>query len=132
MNQKNNYLEEHFDEVREQFDLLNYWIFFNAAAQMIPGKYWLKAIRDYFDFLERGRFEETPIPDIAAHPWVASIFFECVERSAKFIHADKEEVTMMYRPMQAGNLIADIFDWKEGDNIVFSDLAYPSFPCIFK
>lgn len=131
MDLRNNYLEQNFDAIREEFDLLKYWTYFNAADQMIPGNYWLKACHDFYDFQERGRTEDIPDPDIATHPFLMSTTFEAVERSAKFINADKEEVTLMYRPMLAGNMIVDMMEWKKGDNIVFTDLAYPSFPYIF-
>jgi len=130
--QKTNWLEDHLDEVRAEFDLTNYWIYFNAADQMIPGAYWLKAVRDFFDFQERGRMEDIPVQDIATHPFLTSAYYEAIEKSARLIGADPEEVTLAYRPMQVGNLVVnDLLDWKEGDNIVFTDLGYPSFAYIF-
>jgi len=127
MEQEKNYLEEHLDEVREQFGLLNYWTFLNAADQMIPGKYWLDACREFYNLVEAGRMEDIPTADIATHPFLTTTFFETIERAAQLIHADKEEVLNIYRPMIAANLILyDILDWGKGDNIVFTDLEYPS------
>jgi len=132
MNLENNYLESHFDEVRGQFELLNHWNYLNAADQMIPGNYWLKACHDFYDFQAKGRTEDIPNPDIATHPFLMQKTFEAVRKSAKFIHADSDEVTLMYRPMLACNLIVNMIDWKKGDNVVFTDLDYPSFPFIFE
>jgi len=132
MNSKSNYLEEHLDDVRAEFDLTNYWTFFNAADQMLPGNYWLKAMRDCLDFQERGRMEDIPVQDIATHPFLTSVVYEAVEKSAQLIGADPEEVCLAYRPMQVCNLVVnDILDWKKGDNVVLTDLQYPSFGYIF-
>jgi cysteine desulfurase / selenocysteine lyase len=129
---KDNYLEEHLDEIRGEFKLLDHWIFLNAADQMIPGNYWLKAVHDFYDFQEAGRMEDIPVQDIATHPFLMTAWSECVERGARLINASKDEVTMMYRPMHAGNLIVnDLLTWNYGENIVFTDLDYPSFPYIF-
>ena len=130
MNLKN-YLEENIEEVREEFPLLKHWVFLNAADQMIPGNYWLKAVQEFYEFQKAGRMEDIPVQDIATHPFLTQTFFECCERAARFIHADKEEVILIYRPMQVANLIInDLLEWKEGDNVVFSDLEYPSFTFI--
>ena len=42
-----NYIDNHIDEIRAEFKLLDHWIYLNAADQMIPGKYWLDAVRDF-------------------------------------------------------------------------------------
>ena len=124
-------LEKNINEVRKEFKLLDYWTFLNAADQMIPGNYWLKAVREFYNFQETGRMEDIPVQDIATHPFLTTTFFEAIERSANFIHADKEEVTPMYRIMTASNLLLyDMIDWKKGENVVFTDLAYPSIPYI--
>lgn len=133
MDDTKNYLEEHFQEVRGEFNLLNHWIFLNAADQMIPGNYWLKAVREFYDFQEMGRIEDIPVQDIATHPFLMATWAECVKRSARLIKAKEKEVTMMYRPMHACNLIVnDMLEWSKGDNIIFTDLDYPSFPYIFE
>ena len=136
MNLKNNYLEEHFYKVREQFSLLDHWVFLNAADQSIPGNYWLKAVRKFFDFQESGRMEDIPNQDIATHPFLMAATYEAMEKSARLIGADSQEVTLMYRPLQACNLIINdmleaMQEWKKEDNIVFTDLTYPSFPYVF-
>ena len=100
MSSKVNYLEERFDDVREQFNLLDHWVFLNVADQAIPGKYWLKAVREFFDFQEAGRLEDIPNQDVATHPFLMAATYEAIERSAKLIGADKDEVTLMYRPLQ--------------------------------
>ncbi len=128
-----NYLSQHIDDVRAEYDLLSYWVYLNAGDQMIPGNYWLKAVRDFFSFQERGRMDDIPVQDIATHPFLTTAYYEATELSAKLIHADPEEVTLAYRPMQVCNLVVnDLLHWDKGDNIVFTDLTYPSFPYVFQ
>ena len=76
--------------------------------------------------------EDIPIQDIATHPFLTTAYYEATEMTARFIGADPEEVTLAYRPMQVCNMIVnDLLEWKAGDNIVFTDLQYPSFPYVF-
>jgi len=128
-----NYIDEHIDEIRGEFKLLDHWIYLNAADQMIPGRYWLDAIRDFYGFVEYGRMEDIPNADIATHPFLTAACTESIERSARFINADPDEVTNIYRPAIAANLILyNMFDWHEGDNFVITDLSYPSIPYILQ
>jgi len=133
---KINYLEDRFDWVREQFTLLEHWNFFNVADQAIPGQYWLRAVRQFFDFQEAGRMEDIPNQDIATHPFLMEATYDAAARSAKLIGADLDETCLMYRPLQAANMICndilpDIEPWKKGQNIVFTDMCYPSGPYVF-
>lgn len=122
-----------WEKTREEFPFLQHSIYLNAADQMMPGKYWLNAIRECLDLQESGKMEDVPVADVATHPFLTPVFYECIDRASKFIHAKSSEVTNMYRIMTATNLIVnDIIDWKKGDNIVFTDLTYPSMPFIFK
>jgi len=128
-----NYIDKHIDEIRNEFKLLDHWVYLNAADQMIPGRYWLDAIRDFYNFVEYGRMEDIPNADIATHPFLTAAWSESIERSARFINADKDEVTNIYRPAITANLILyNMFDWHEGDNFVITDLSYPSIPYILQ
>ncbi|MCD6445337.1 aminotransferase class V-fold PLP-dependent enzyme [Candidatus Bathyarchaeota archaeon] len=120
-------LEGNLEKIREEFPLLNYYTFFNAASQTLPGKYWLKAMRECLQFQESGRIESIPVPDVASHPFLTNVFFSCIEEAAKLIHAKTTEVTNMYRVMTAANLIVNnMIEWRKDDNAVFTDLTYPS------
>lgn len=116
------------DKIRQDFPMLKYWTFLNAGGMMIPGKYWLKAAHEFFDLQEKGRMESG---DIASHPFLSGRAMHAKEEATKLIHAEKEEVTNMYRVMTASNLILnDMISWEKEDNVVFTDLAYPSIPFI--
>ncbi len=128
-----NYIDNHIEDIRSEFKLLQHWVYLNAADQMIPGKYWLDAVRDFYNFVEYGRMEDIPTADIATHPFLLAAFSESIERSARFINADPDEVTNTYRPAITANLILyNMFDWFEGDNVVITDLSYPAIPYILQ
>ncbi len=120
-------LEKNIYKVREEYDLLKHWIFFNAGAVMLPGNYWLKAEQDFLEFQRRGAFESLPVSGIAAHPFLTHTYHECIERAAKMIHAKPNEVTLMYRVVTAANLIIhNLLSLRKEDNVVFTEFTYPS------
>ena len=128
-----NTIDNNIDAIRSEFKLLDHWIYLNAADQMIPGNYWLSAARDFYSFQEYGRMEDIPTADIATHPFLMALAGECIERAARLINADKDEVTNCYRPCITANLIFyNMFEWHSGDNVVFTDLSYPSIPYILQ
>lgn len=128
-----NTIDNNIDAIRSEFKLLDHWIYLNAADQMIPGNYWLSAARDFYGFQEYGRMEDIPTADIATHPFLMALAGECIERAARLINADKDEVTNCYRPCITANLIFyNMFEWRSGDNVVFTDLSYPSIPYILQ
>lgn len=111
--------------------MLNHWVFFNAADQMVAGRYWLDAMRESLNLYEAGRAEDDPPYGPVTHPFLTTVFREVNQRAARLIHAKENEVTNMYRVMSASNLILnDLIDIRRGDNVVFSDLDYPSIPFI--
>jgi|APSaa5957512535_1039671.scaffolds.fasta_scaffold07372_6 cysteine desulfurase / selenocysteine lyase len=128
-----NYIDENIDQIRSEFKMLDHWVYLNAGDQMIAGNYWLKAAREFYDFVEFGQMEDVPVAGIATHPFLMARFDECITRAARMINADKDEVTNSYRPSMVANMIFyNMLEWKEGDNVVFSDLAYPSFTYILQ
>lgn len=128
-----NYIDKNIDDIRDEFKLLKYWVYLNAGDQMIPGNYWLKAVREFYDFVEFGRMEDIPSADIATHPFLTTAWDKSIELGARFINADKEEVTNTYRPAIMSNLIFyNMMDWEKGDNVIFTDLSYPSIPYILQ
>ena len=128
-----NYIDNNIDAIRSEFKLLDHWVYLNAADQMIPGNYWLSAAREFYRFQEYGRMEDIPNADIATHPFLLAAWNESIERSARFIKADKDEVTNSYRPTITANLILyNMFEWHQGENVVITDLSYPSIPYILQ
>jgi selenocysteine lyase/cysteine desulfurase len=109
------------------FPMLKHWVFFDAANQMIPGRFWLDGMKEVLSIYEHAPYGH------ADHPFLTTAFQDCIKRSARLIHAETSEVTNIYRVMTASNLIInDLIKWNKGDNVVFTDLDYPSLPFIFK
>jgi cysteine desulfurase / selenocysteine lyase len=116
-------LDQDWEQV---FPMLKHWVFFDAANQMIPGRFWLDGLKECLAIYEYAPFGH------ADHPFLTATFQDCIKRSARLIHAEPSEVTNIYRVMTASNLIInDLLDWEKGDNVVFTDLDYPSIPFIF-
>jgi cysteine desulfurase / selenocysteine lyase len=128
-----NYIDQHVDEIRNEYKMLDHWVYLNAGDQMVPGRYWLEAARDFYGFQEFGRMEDIPSADVATHPFLTSAWDDCITRGARLINADKDEVTNIYRPSVTANLILyNMLDWTRGDNVVFTDLSYPGIPYILQ
>jgi selenocysteine lyase/cysteine desulfurase len=120
-------LDKDIEQIRAEYELLDHWLFFNAGAVSVPGNYWLQAEHDFLEFQRRGSIESFPVPGIAAHPFIIRTYYECLERTAKLIHAKSGEVTHMYRVVTAANLIIhNLVSPKKGENVVFTELTYPS------
>ncbi|MBA7551360.1 Cysteine desulfurase SufS [subsurface metagenome] len=131
MSEKENYIDNHIEEIRKEFKLLDHWVYLNAGDQMIPGNYWLKAVREFYNFVEYGRMEDIPNADIATHPFLTTKWAESIELGAKFINAEISEVTNIYRPAITANLILyNMLKWKESDNVIITNLSYPAIPYI--
>jgi selenocysteine lyase/cysteine desulfurase len=122
-----NYIDQNLDEIRKEFKLAEHWVYLNAGDQMIPGNYWLKAVREFYNFVEYGRMEDIPSADVATHPFLTPAWARSIELGAASINADPDEVTNTYRPAITANLILyNMFEWHPGDNVVVTDLSYPS------
>ena len=118
-------------EIREEYPILKHWVYLNAGDQAPPARYWMEAIKECLGFYQAGKIEDVVPYGEATHPFLAPVFFETIKKSAKLIHAKKEEVTNHYRIMTGANLIInDLLKWERGDNTVFTDLDYPSIPYI--
>ena len=118
-----NYIDANIGEIRKEFKLLDYWVYLNAGDQMIPGNYWLKAVRDFYNFVEYGRMEDIPNADIATHPFLLTKWAESIELGAKFINAKPSEVTNTYRPSNTANLnLYNMIKRKASDNVVITNL----------
>ena len=50
-NKGKNYIDDNLEAIRGEFKMLDHWVYLNAGDQMVPGNYWLKAIRDFYNFV---------------------------------------------------------------------------------
>ena len=100
-----NYISRNIDTIRQEFPLTDHWVYLNSADQSLPGNFWLKGAREFYNFVEAGRMEDIPNADIATHPFLTTKWAESIELGAKFINAHPDEVTNTYRPTVTANLI---------------------------
>ena len=113
-------LDERIDHIRSQYDLLEDRVYFMSAAVGPAGHYWLNAIKAYLEGLRLGNRE----PGLSVHMHRESF---ARQGNARLINADEDEVTNSYRVMAAANfVINNLVELEAGDNVVFSDLTYPS------
>ena len=113
-------LDDKIDQIRSQYDILKSNVYFMSAAVGPAGNYWLDAIKAYLECLRLGKRE----PGLSVHKHRAAF---ARQGNARLINADEDEVTNSYRVMAAANfVINNLIQWEKEDNVVFSDLSYPS------
>ena len=78
--------------IRAQFPILKHWVYLNAGDQGPPARYWMDAIRECLVFYEAGKIEDVIPYGEATHPFLTTMFFEAIKKSAKLLHAKKEEI----------------------------------------
>jgi len=104
-------LDRDLERIREDFPLLKQKVYLNSAAVgplMLP--VW-NAIKEYWESrLSGARF--TP-PKAKAE-------------AAKMLGAKETEIAWVSRVVQSFNMIRSMIDFEPGDNVVVTDLAYPS------
>lgn len=113
-------LDDKIDQIRSQYDILKDNVYFMSAAVGPAGNYWLDAIKGYLEGLRLGDREQGLRVHMHREQFAR-------KGNAKLINADEDEVTNSYRVMAAANfVINNLVHFEKGDNVVFSDLTYPS------
>ena len=104
--------------IREKIPALKNCIHLNCAAVSPPFSDTITEIKNFlknrgekanFDFFE----------------WVEELE-ECRKKVAELVNASKEEIAFMLNTSQGINTVANMIDWKRGDNLITSDLEFPS------
>ena len=104
--------------IREKIPALKNCIHLNCAAVSPPFSDTITEIKNFlknrgekanFDFLE----------------WVEELE-ECRKKVAELVNASKEEIAFMLNTSQGINTVANMINWKRGDNLITSDLEFPS------
>jgi len=123
--------QESLGNVRDIFPALKYVVYLDTANQCPPGMHWISAIRESLKLYEVGILGDGLPCGELPHIIRAEVFGNAVEKSARLLHAFEDEVTLNPRVMASANLIInDVLTWSKGDNVVFTDLDYPSIPFI--
>ena len=105
-------IDKNIGKVREEFPILSYKTYMNSGAHgPALSRVW-DAVRDWWRFrMDEDRAVQEP---------------DAKGEAAKILHADPEEICWTNRVTQGFNMVASMLDLKRGDNIVCTDLAYPS------
>jgi selenocysteine lyase/cysteine desulfurase len=99
-------------EIRSEFPILRYKTYLNSAAHgPVLGRVW-DAIQDYWNFR---LFESLDVKPHGAK-----------KDAAQLINASEEEICWCSRVTQGFNMVSSMLDFESGDNIVVSNLGYPS------
>lgn len=105
-------IDKNIAKVRKEFPVLKYKTYMNSAAHGPALKRVWNVIQDFWSF----RINEDPDP----------LAPDAKGEAAKLIHADEDEITWCTRVTQGFNMVASLLDLKKGENVVVTDLGYPS------
>ncbi|RLI08803.1 hypothetical protein DRO42_05665 [Candidatus Bathyarchaeota archaeon] len=105
-------IDRNIQRVREEFPILRYKTYLNSAAHGPALRRVWDAVQDWWRFrMDEDRGAQTP---------------DAKREAAKLLHADPEEICWVTRVSQGLNTVASMLDLGKGENIVVTDLAYPS------
>ena len=105
-------IDKNIAKVREEFPVLKYKTYMNSAAHGPALKRVWDVIQDFWSF----RINEDPDP----------LAPDAKGEAARLIHADEDEITWCTRVTQGFNMVASLLDLKKEENVVVTDLGYPS------
>jgi selenocysteine lyase/cysteine desulfurase len=102
---------KNIDKIREEFPVLKHLTYLNSAAHGPALRKVWEAVQEWWEHKIYER--EVNLSD-------------SLEEAAKLIHADKDEVCWNNRVSQGFNMISSMIQLGKGENVVFTELAYPS------
>jgi selenocysteine lyase/cysteine desulfurase len=105
-------IDAKIQDVRDEFPVLKYKTYMNSAAHGPALKRVWDAVQEYWSF----RMNE----DLDVHQPDAK------GAAAELIHASREEICWCARVTQGFNMVSSMVDVKHGENVVVTDLGYPS------
>ena len=105
-------IDSEVQAIRDEFPIFKYKTYLNSAAHGPVLKRVWKAVQEWWSF----RLNE----DLGARQPDAKA------EAAKLIHASREEICWCTRVTQGFNMVSSMADLKRGENVVVTDLGYPS------
>ena len=106
-------ISKHVDEIREEFPLLEYTTYFNCAGQG-PALARVQAkVMDWWEFYTYQVHSVIREPDAKGE-------------AAKMLDVNAADITWVNRVSQACNIVSSMMKMKKGDNVVITDLGYPT------
>ena len=104
-------IEKNIDKIREEFPALNRLTYLNSAAHGPALKRVYYSVRNWWDL--KMNEDQHEIPD-------------ALSEASKMLHCNREELCYVNRVTQGLNMVASIMPLERGDNVVVTDLGYPS------
>lgn len=105
-------LDENIDSIRKEFPILEYKTYLNSAAHGPALERVREAVNDYWQF-RINECLDVRSPDLKSE-------------AAELLHVDTDELTWCTRVTQGFNMIRSMLNFESGDNIVATELGYPS------
>jgi selenocysteine lyase/cysteine desulfurase len=105
-------INKNISKVREEFPVLKYKTYLNSAAHGPALKRVWNAVQDFWTFTLCEDYNQLS-PDAKTE-------------AAKLLHADVNEITWSSRVTQGFNMVSSMMDVGKEENIVVTDLGYPS------
>jgi selenocysteine lyase/cysteine desulfurase len=105
-------ISKHVEEIRAEFPVISYLKYLNSAAHGPALARVQERTRDWWEFYT---YENTTMkaPDAK-------------KEAARVLSVDKNDITWVNRVSQAVNIISSMLSIKKGENIVITDLGYPT------
>ena len=107
--------------IREDIPLAERYNYLNSAAVGIIPKSNLEALNKF----SQRRILEIPYPDLYHNEYL-KLAEETRELFATLINAEKDEISFQPNTSMGINLIVEMLEWRRGDNVIVTDLGYPS------
>jgi selenocysteine lyase/cysteine desulfurase len=118
-------LDKNVPKIREKFPLIDDVIYLGAAGS---GPFNLIVYDAILECWNRRKYGSN-IGGVG-HAWFSQKEVFAKKEAGKLINADPDEICFVSRVVQGLNMVRDIIDvndpWKKGDNLVYTDQAYPS------
>jgi cysteine desulfurase/selenocysteine lyase len=108
-----------FESIRCEFPIIEDWVFLdNAGAVPLP-RFVTGAMQNFIDeYYRHGITDHWPL--------LQETVTDCRASFARLIGAEQEEVALVSSTSEGLNIVANMLDFRPGDNIVVTDIEFPS------
>lgn len=107
-------VDKDVESIREDFPGLKSRIWLDSAGTGPAVKHAIEAVKSCWDFTLAGSLEQTRRQ------------IDTKKEAAKLLHADENEICWICRVSHGQNIVSSMMKLKRGQNIVVTDLGYPS------
>jgi selenocysteine lyase/cysteine desulfurase len=102
---------------KDKFPQTREYTYLNTAAEGLLSTDSREALADYIQAKSKGSINRPKLYEVEA---------ETTELATKFLEAPAGSVTFLANATEGLNLLANSLDWEEGDEVLITDLEFPS------